>query len=97
MPNGGSLRIRVRPGTDWRRATRSVRITVADTGSGISPEVRHRIYEPFFTTKENLNTGLGLWVTSGIVERHGGRIHLRTNAKTGKTGSAFTIILPMAP
>jgi len=45
---------------------------VADTGYGVSPEIRKRIYEPLFTTKGTLGTGLGLWVTAGILAKHGG-------------------------
>jgi PAS domain S-box-containing protein len=96
MPSGGLLTVRVRPATDWRGNSPGVRITVADTGCGISPEIRSRIYEPFFTTKDNLNTGLGLWVTAGIVERHGGSIHFRTKTPPGTSGSTFTVILPVA-
>ena len=48
-----------------------VRFTIADTGSGIPPERLAKVFEPFFTTKEMYGTGLGLWVTKQIVEKHG--------------------------
>jgi PAS domain S-box-containing protein len=94
MPQGGKLRIRVRPATDWRSGGPGVRITVADTGYGISSQTRHHIYKPFFTTKGALGTGLGLWVTAGILAKHRGSIHLRSRQAPGDTGTAFTLIFP---
>ena len=57
-------------------------MTVADTGEGISPEMRAHLFEPFQTTKEMTGTGLGLWVSKGIVEKHGG--HIRTRTRRGE-------------
>ena len=94
MPHGGTLRLRVRPATDWRNGKKGVRITVADTGYGMSLETTRRIYEPFFTTKNETGTGLGLWVSAGIVDKHGGSIHVRSSDRAGRSGTAFTIILP---
>jgi signal transduction histidine kinase len=56
MPNGGDLRLRVRTSTLWRSGGSGVRISIADTGQGMSLETRKRIYDPFFTTKGNLGT-----------------------------------------
>jgi PAS domain S-box-containing protein len=70
-----------------------VRLTIADQGSGVAPENLHRIFEPFFTTKADKGTGLGLWVSDGIVQKHGGKIRLRSSAKD-VTGSCFAIFLP---
>jgi signal transduction histidine kinase len=67
-----------------------VRIEVADTGRGISPEVERRIFDPFFSTKEG-GTGLGLSIAARIVEKHGGFIHYSTQADSGTT---FTVVLP---
>jgi PAS domain S-box-containing protein len=72
-------------------ATRTVRLTIADNGAGISLENRTRIFEPFFTTKRSVGTGLGLWVTSELVKKQGGRIRLRS--RVGK-GTVFSIWLP---
>jgi two-component system NtrC family sensor kinase len=70
-----------------------VSITVADTGSGIAPEIRDRIFDPFFTTKPvGKGTGLGLSVTYGIVDHHGGRIEV---ASEPGRGSEFTVYLPL--
>jgi len=95
MPSGGRLRVRVRPSTDWRRGESGVRITVADSGSGMSTETRRRIYDPFFTTKGTSGTGLGLWVAAGILARHRGSMHLRSKTTPGASGTAFTLIFPM--
>ena len=94
MPTGGDLHIRVRPGTDWRTGPPGARITVADTGHGMSEETRSRIYEPFFTTKGNVGTGLGLWVTSSILTKHHGHLHVRSSTQPGKSWTAFTLVLP---
>jgi signal transduction histidine kinase len=94
MPKGGRLRLRVRPSTDWRSGSPGVRITIADTGSGIRSEARKRIYDPFFTTKGTLGTGLGLWVTSRIVATHRGTMHVRSSDTPGASGTAFTLVFP---
>jgi PAS domain S-box-containing protein len=94
MGHGGKLRLRVRPATDWRSLTPGVRVTVADTGHGMPQAIRKRIYEPFFTTKEDVGAGLGLWVASGIVENHKGSLHVRSSMAPGASGSVFTLILP---
>ncbi len=94
MPNGGTLRLRVRPVTDWRHREPGVRLTISDTGHGMSAETRRHIYEPFFTTKGEIGTGLGLWVSAGIVEKHRGSVHVRSRMQPGKSGTTFTVILP---
>ncbi|HVC90791.1 MAG TPA: PAS domain-containing protein [Acidobacteriaceae bacterium] len=94
MPNEGTLRLRVRPVTDWRHNEPGVRITISDTGHGMSKETRRHMYEPFFTTKGEIGTGLGLWVSAGIVAKHRGSIRVRTNAQPGKSGTTFTVTLP---
>jgi len=87
--------VRVRPSTDWRRGESGVRITIADTGFGMSPETRRQIYDPFFTTKGTSGTGLGLWITAGILARHRGSMHLRSKTTPGISGTTFTLIFPM--
>jgi PAS domain S-box-containing protein len=91
LREGGILRLRVGPATVWRSQQPGVRITVADTGSGMTAEARRHIYESFFTTKGAEGTGLGLWVSANIVNRYGGSIHVRS--KQG-SGTAFTVVFP---
>jgi PAS domain S-box-containing protein len=95
MPKGGRLRLRVRPCTDWRNGEQAVRVTIANTGNGMSMQTRKRIYEPFFTTKDGTNTGLGLWVTAGIVDRHGGSIQVWSSTNPERSGTAFSLVLPL--
>jgi two-component system, sporulation sensor kinase C len=94
MAKGGQLKIRVRPGTDWRTGEQGVRVTIADTGQGMSPETRKNIYQPFFTTKGSQGSGLGLWVTSNIVKKHQGCVHVRSRYATASGGTAFSLIFP---
>jgi len=85
LPESGTLHLRV------RKIGESVRITVADNGVGIPDDARSRLFEPFFTTKESIGTGLGLWISKHIVEKHGGRIRLKS--KPGR-GTVFNVFLP---
>ncbi|HEX2918589.1 MAG TPA: ATP-binding protein [Edaphobacter sp.] len=94
MANGGKLFVRSHHVTDWRDGSQGLRLTVADTGGGISPQTLSHIFEPFFTTKGNLGTGLGLWVTREIIERHHGRIRIRSSQAPHRHGTVFTIFLP---
>ena len=90
MSQGGVLRVRTHVfHKDDVRET--IRIVVADTGSGISETLRTNMFEPFVTTKGERGTGLGLWIVKGIVENHGGK--LRVRSRVGK-GTVFSIELP---
>lgn len=73
---------------------RGVRITVLDNGSGIPLEVRKKLFAPFYTTKGEAGTGLGLWVTRGIVEKHEGTINFISTVRKGRSGTAFSVFLP---
>jgi PAS domain S-box-containing protein len=94
--NGGRITIRVRPGTDWQTGDRGVRVTIADTGSGISRETRKHMYDAFYTTKGAGGSGLGLWVTARIVRKHRGHIHVRSRPEAQLGGTAFTLVFPYA-
>lgn len=94
MSEGGRLLIRMHPQTNWVSGQKGVRLTLADTGEGIAPEIMQHLFEPFQTTKELMGTGLGLWVSKGIVEKHGG--HIRTRSRRGAGhGTVFTVWLPV--
>lgn len=90
----GRLLLRSRKATDWKTGQAGIVMTVADTGCGIPEEDRERIYEPFFTTKGLSGTGLGLWVSRDIVERHGGRLRVRSSQNPAHPGTVFTVFLP---
>ncbi len=92
MESGGTLHVRagLMPGSNGHRMAR---LTIADTGCGIPREHARRIYEPFFTTKEAIGTGLGLWVSSELVKKHGGSIRMRS--RDGR-GTVFSLRFPAA-
>lgn len=96
MSGGGKLVLRVSKSHAWNNSrVPGVRITVLDTGSGIEPRHRNNIFQPFFTTKEDVGTGLGLWITKSIVEKHAGAIQVRSKTGPDAHGTAFSIFLPM--
>jgi PAS domain S-box-containing protein len=92
--NGGRLLLRSRQATNWKNGEQGVVITVADTGSGMSPSAMKKIFEPFFTTKGIGGTGLGLWVSSQIVARHNGVLRFRSSQRKGASGTVFNLFLP---
>lgn len=95
LPVEGSLRIRVHHGKELTNSNRpGGRIVIADSGSGITPEHRKKLFEPFYTTKQDVGTGLGLWVSREIVRKHGGSITLRSSVIPGHSGTVFSIFLP---
>jgi two-component system, NtrC family, sensor histidine kinase HydH len=89
MKNGGQLEITV--SATKLNARKAVSVKIADSGGGIKPEVLHKIFNPFYTTKET-GTGLGLPISNRIVTNHGGKI--RVNNHLG-IGTEFIVILPL--
>jgi PAS domain S-box-containing protein len=71
-----------------------VQVLIEDDGPGIGAEHRDRLFEPFFTTKKDVGTGLGLWVTKEIIDRHGGSIEVRPREDKSATGAVFDVLLP---
>jgi signal transduction histidine kinase len=95
MSSGGSLVIRASKSHEWYNASLpGVRVTILDTGTGIDAQHRKNLFEPFFTTKSDVGTGLGLWITRGIVEKHGGKIHVKTSTEPANHGTAVSIFFP---
>ena len=98
-PGGGRLSLRVRYATSPSNlGQKGVRVTVADTGIGMSSEVQRRIFEPFFTTKEATGTGLGLWVSAEIIGKHQGIIRVRSLERIddNPSGTVFSVFFPSA-
>ena len=94
MPDGGNLHLRLRPAHCLKTGIDGVRVSVADTGTGFHPKMRGHVFEPFHTTKDVTGTGLGLWITKGIIDKHHGRIHMRSREGAG---TVFSIWLPLQP
>ncbi|MGI4756844.1 MAG: ATP-binding protein [Janthinobacterium lividum] len=98
MRGAGVLRIRSRAATDMRTGVPGVRITVADNGHGMPDSVAKHIFEPFYTTKGIHGTGLGLWISHEIVEKHHGSLKVRSRIATHQgddlSGTVFVLFLP---
>jgi len=88
LPPGGTLAVRL------RKRQGEVQFVIADNGHGIPAEDRAEIFEPFFTTKEERGNGLGLSLAKKIVERHRGKIFVRSSIQPGKSGTIFKISVP---
>ena len=93
MRSGGKLRVKASRAT--RAGQPALRISVADTGAGIQPETQAHLFEPFFTTKGINGTGLGLWISKGIVEKQHGLLQVRSCCKEGSSGTVFSLVLPV--
>lgn len=95
MPHGGRLILSVREGIrSDDPARKGIRTTIIDSGQGIPVGVKRNLFAPFYTTKGEKGTGLGLWVSRGIVEKHEGTIHVISSLREGRTGTAFSVFLP---
>jgi PAS domain S-box-containing protein len=92
MARGGKLSIAIAQSAKTERD--GLKIVVNDTGHGISREHLGKVFEPFFTTKGNLGTGIGLWVTRQLAERHGGHISISSSTEPGNSGTIVMIDLP---
>jgi len=88
-PADGSVTVRAELAGDV------VRVEIADTGSGIAAEHLPRIFDPFFTTKKHVGTGLGLWLSKEIAEKHSGRIEVFTSTAAGDHGTRFVLHFPL--
>jgi signal transduction histidine kinase len=70
-------------------------VLIADDGHGIPQAIHAHIFDPFFSTKKGNGTGLGLAISKAIVEKHQGKITIRSSVRLGKSGTAFRVSLPM--
>jgi two-component system CheB/CheR fusion protein len=96
MPRGGKIYARVTPAYEWKDHRRGLRLTFADTGSGIAAKNLPRIWDPFFTTKGAAGNGIGLSLVKNTVQKHHGVLRVRSSTKAGHSGTVFSIFLPCA-
>jgi len=94
MPKGGTMRLHVFEPTPGKKRRPSVCISICDTGTGIDPIAAKHLFEPFFTTKSTKGTGLGLWISKGIVQKYGGSIRFRALSLSGRNVTCFQVMLP---
>ena len=91
---GATIRVRSRNAFDPQNPLLpGIRISIADSGSGISPKYLKEIFEPFFTTKKDTGTGLGLWVSRQLVEKNGGTLRVRSRVVGAYGGTTFSVFL----
>ncbi len=96
MPRRGRLLIRLRASSDWRGPKRQgMRVTICDSGAGIDQATMRRIFEPFYTTKTDTGTGLGLWVVAQLIDRHRGNVKVYSWRRPSTSGTAFSVFLPV--
>lgn len=93
--NGGKISLRVRDARRWKDGEPGVRITLADNGTGMSREVQKRIFVPFFTTKAEIGTGIGLWASKTLIEQQGGCLRFRSR-QGERSGTVMSIFLANA-
>ena len=94
--HSGTLKIRAANARQHSNgAIQGVRLTIGDTGSGIHPGVRSSLFEPFVSTKGDTGTGLGLWLSSQIVRKHGGTIQVKSRTQSPWSGTVFSVFLPL--
>src|SRR5216683_2295787 len=99
---GGEVRVSISPqaaavDADGQKVQAGATVIIADNGSGVSDEVRPHLFQPFFTTKGENGTGLGLWVSRGIINKHGGNIELVSNTNDGAHGTVVSVFLATKP
>jgi PAS domain S-box-containing protein len=96
MSEGGVLGVSVREATDWTRNLSGTMISIIDTGKGIQPEDLDQLFQPFFSTKSTKGTGLGLWISKGIIQKYDGRITCRSFRRKDGCVTCFRVFLPGA-
>lgn len=94
MPEGGRLRVSVFDSTSKATGRKGVRVSISDTGSGIRPEDAKRLFEPFFSTKKEKGTGLGLWISKGIITKYEGTIGFRSMRLGERNVTCFSVFIP---
>lgn len=95
MPDGGRLIFSSRPSKHWKTGCPIIRLSIADNGCGIDPKFRKSLFDPFFSTKGEGGTGLGLWITSEILKKHRAQLRLKSQTAAGRSGTVFSITMPV--
>ena len=95
MPEGGRLRLKLTE-SRARNGHSGIRVEIGDTGVGIKREHAEKIFEPFFSTKDVKGTGLGLWISRGIIQKYGGAIRFRTARLNSGNVTCFSVFIPGA-
>lgn len=96
MPSGGRIYARLAPAHEWKDHRPGLRLTFADTGSGIAAKNLSRMWDPFFTTKGAAGNGIGLSLVKNTVQKHHGVLRVRSSTRAGHSGTVFSIFLPCA-
>jgi signal transduction histidine kinase len=94
MPEGGCLRLHVGECSGVHLQPGGVRISISDSGAGIRPEDAKMLFEPFFSTKSTKGTGLGLWISQGIIQKYEGTISFRSARMPGGNITCFSVFIP---
>jgi PAS domain S-box-containing protein len=99
---GGVVRVSISPqaagtGENGQKLLAGATVTITDNGPGVPEEVRPQLFQPFFTTKGEHGTGLGLWISRGIINKHGGSIELVSNTENGAHGTVVSVFLATKP
>jgi PAS domain S-box-containing protein len=94
----GTIQLRISPSRDWGNGARpGVRMTVFDNGRGFNSKAIERAFLPFFTTKTDTGTGLGLWVVKQLAEKYQGHITIRSSQEVSRHGTVVSVFLPRQP
>lgn len=94
LADGGTLRVEASAAS--QSGNSGVLIRISDTGSGIAPENMAKVFQPFFTTKQKMGTGLGLWIAKDLIGKHGGSIEVESCVNESDHGTSMTVFLPAA-
>jgi signal transduction histidine kinase len=92
----GQICIRTRDTVEPNSGRSGVKIIICDDGPGIDPSIQSRLFTPFFSTKGEQGTGLGLWLSRSLVDKHNGTINFRSTTRPHKHGTVFTLFVPQA-
>lgn len=91
---GGRIVVKAGRSRNWKADEPGIRVSIGDNGSGIPSDIQARIFEPFYSTKQDVGTGLGLWLSKSLIEKHRGTIRFRSCVEHVRRGTVFSVFLP---